>query len=336
MSTASIYDTPQLRRPNAYPRPCAYCGGIVGGVVQPQGEFNDGIAFMLWDDRKGKSIWRAVHTKIRIEDMSSCEADFRRNGYKAAGASVPTGPVAAKQVAEAKDEQAELDRILAAPSLAMPDADTMRQYIADSMGDQVEAIGQAAGRYFNDIVPGMIAEHLASHRPVSIQVGERPAISVDRSHKALPDVLLMVAVGTSPFLVGPAGSGKTTLAEQVAKCMGRQFYTASRVTSEYKLVGFIDAQGRTVRTQFREAYEHGGVFLFDEVDASDPDALTAFNAALAGQLADFPDEDDDDLYRPPLYEHQMHVRVGWLRAALQALAKHSPNPATPLVVGEGK
>jgi hypothetical protein len=218
----------------------------------------------------------------------------------------------------------------------MPDADTMRQYIADSMGDQVEAIGQAAGRYFNDIVPGMIAEHLASHRPVSIQVGERPAISVDRSHKALPDVLLMVAVGTSPFLVGPAGSGKTTLAEQVAKCMGRQFYTASRVTSEYKLVGFIDAQGRTVRTQFREAYEHGGVFLFDEVDASDPDALTAFNAALAGQLADFPDEDDDDLYRPPLYEHQMHVRVGWLRAALQALAKHSPNPATPLVVGEGK
>jgi hypothetical protein len=116
MSTASIYDTPQLRRPNAYPRPCAYCGGIVGGVVQPQGEFNDGIAFMLWDDRKGKNIWRAVHTKIRIEDMSSCEADFRRNGYKAAGASVPTGPVAAKQVAEAKDEQAELDRILAAPS----------------------------------------------------------------------------------------------------------------------------------------------------------------------------------------------------------------------------
>ena len=44
-----------------------------------------------------------------------------------------------------------------------------------------------------------------------------------------------------------------------------------------------------MRTQFREAYEHGGVFLFDEVDASDPDALTAFNAALANGMGDFPD-----------------------------------------------
>jgi Lar family restriction alleviation protein len=33
------------------------------------------------------------------------------------------------------------------------------------------------------------------------------------------------------------------------------------------------------------------------------------------------DEDDQDLYRPPLYEHQKHVRVGWLRAARQALSQ---------------
>lgn len=47
--------------------------------------------------------------------------------------------------------------------------------------------------------------------------------------------------------------------------------------------------GHVVRTQFREAYENGGVFLLDEVDASDPDALTASNSALSNGMAAFPD-----------------------------------------------
>jgi cobaltochelatase CobS len=52
----------------------------------------------------------------------------------------------------------------------------------------------------------------------------------------------------------------------------------------------MDATGKYVRTQFREAYEKGGVFLLDEVDASDPDVLTTFNSALANGLCPFPDK----------------------------------------------
>lgn len=92
------------------------------------------------------------------------------------------------------------------------------------------------------------------------------------------------------MLVGPAGSGKTTLAAQVAELMKLNFYMESRVTSEYKLIGFLDATGKVVRTQFREAYEKGGLFLFDEMDASDADALTAFNAALSNGMCAFPDK----------------------------------------------
>jgi MoxR-like ATPase len=76
---------------------------------------------------------------------------------------------------------------------------------------------------------------------------------------------------------------------QVAEALGRPFHMAARVSSEYALIGFIDAGGTYHRTAFREAYEHGGVFLFDEIDASDADALTAFNAALANGHAVFPD-----------------------------------------------
>lgn len=143
---------------------------------------------------------------------------------------------------------------------------------------------------FMELVPGLVSDEMAKLcRTFEIKVGKAPAIKVAQAHRSLPDILTAVVAGTSPFLVGPAGSGKTTLAEQIADALKLKFYMAARVTSEYKLVGFIDANGKTVRTQFREAFEHGGVFLFDEVDASDPDALTAFNAALANGLGDFPD-----------------------------------------------
>jgi cobaltochelatase CobS len=71
-----------------------------------------------------------------------------------------------------------------------------------------------------------------------------------------------------------------------------EFYFNGAIDSEYKLRGFIDAQGRIVATPFRRAYEHGGVYLFDEVDSSLPSACLAFNAALANGKYDFPGQDE--------------------------------------------
>lgn len=166
----------------------------------------------------------------------------------------------------------------------------LEPYSPEQLAAAVERIVQRTGEHYLQTVPALVSQELARlNRTLEIKVGKAPKVTIKVSHKALPTVLQMVVAGVSPFLVGPAGSGKTTLAEQVATALGRKFYMAARVTSEFKLVGFANAQGQTVRTQFREAYEHGGVFLFDEVDASDPDALTAFNAALANGLGDFPD-----------------------------------------------
>lgn len=91
------------------------------------------------------------------------------------------------------------------------------------------------------------------------------------------------------WLTGPAGSGKTTAAKNCAKALGLPYRFTGSIDTEYKLMGFMDAQGRIVNTQFREAYQNGGVFLFDEVDSSLPGALLAFNAALANGEAAFPD-----------------------------------------------
>jgi MoxR-like ATPase len=91
------------------------------------------------------------------------------------------------------------------------------------------------------------------------------------------------------WLTGPAGTGKTTAAKNVADALGLPFKFTGSIDTEYKLLGFVDAQGRVVNTEFRDAFVNGGVFLFDEVDSSLPAALLAFNAALANPYCAFPD-----------------------------------------------
>ncbi|MFZ9967750.1 MAG: AAA family ATPase [Steroidobacteraceae bacterium] len=110
-----------------------------------------------------------------------------------------------------------------------------------------------------------------------------------KRHQVFEVLRLAVGAKVNVFLVGPAGSGKTTVAKQVAQSLGLPFYFNGAIQSEYKLTGFRDAQGKVHRTAFRDAFERGGVYLFDEIDASQPAALLAFNAALANGMFDFPD-----------------------------------------------
>ncbi len=107
-------------------------------------------------------------------------------------------------------------------------------------------------------------------------------------HKSLPDLITLIRLDIPAWLAGPAGSGKTTAAHQAAKALGLDFYFNGAIDSEYKLSGFVDANGRIVSTAFRKAYTDGGLFLFDEVDASSPSAVLAFNAALSNGHGDFP------------------------------------------------
>ena len=114
-------------------------------------------------------------------------------------------------------------------------------------------------------------------------------------HKQFPVLLSLIQVrdhngyAFPVWLPGPAGSGKTTAAINAAKILGLSFHHTGAVDTDYKLIGFRDAGGTVHRTAFREAYEHGGIFLFDEVDASNPQAMVALNAALENGECVFPD-----------------------------------------------
>lgn len=124
---------------------------------------------------------------------------------------------------------------------------------------------------------------------LKISVNDNIAVTLSKQHKSFEILLKIIGSKLNAYIVGPAGSGKTTAAKNCAKVLGVNFYFTGAISSEYKLTGFIDAQGKIVSTDFRKAYENGGLFLFDEIDASYPQALLAFNAALANDFMDFPD-----------------------------------------------
>jgi MoxR-like ATPase len=113
----------------------------------------------------------------------------------------------------------------------------------------------------------------------------------DGEHKAFATVLQMLGAGVHLWLVGPAGSGKTTIVEHAAETLGRRYFPFScgPQMSQHALLGYMDATGRYVKTLFREAYENGGVFLFDEVDHGSAAVLDVLNAALANGKCSFPD-----------------------------------------------
>jgi cobaltochelatase CobS len=60
-------------------------------------------------------------------------------------------------------------------------------------------------------------------------------------------------------------------------------------TSKSDFLGYVDATGNIVKTNFRKAYEEGGVFIIDEVDAGNPNILTVINSALSNKMCPFPD-----------------------------------------------
>jgi cobaltochelatase CobS len=92
------------------------------------------------------------------------------------------------------------------------------------------------------------------------------------------------------FLSGEASSGKTTGSKQVAEALGLKWYFNGAISLPHEMLGFIDGAGTYHRTPFRDAYEFGGVYTFDEVDRSDPNALLAVNPHLANGVATFPDK----------------------------------------------
>lgn len=173
--------------------------------------------------------------------------------------------------------------------------------IAGDTGQQIAAVIQSAiGAAIAGAAPAMDESRIIalikqySAAPARVTLDLRTPAGIEPAgdglmHWKFPLLLSSMQSGVNLMLVGPAGSGKTEAARQACDLLGIPFYFTGAIDSPYKLLGFMDAQGRYVRTPFREAFENGGGFLLDEVDGSLPGAVVPFNAALSNDFMDFPD-----------------------------------------------
>ena len=107
-------------------------------------------------------------------------------------------------------------------------------------------------------------------------------------HNKFEHILKLVTANIPTLLIGPAGSGKNHTLEQVSEALDLDFYFSNAITQEFKLTGFIDANGLYHETQFYKAFKNGGLFFLDEIDASIPEVLVILNSAIANRYFDFP------------------------------------------------
>ena len=144
-----------------------------------------------------------------------------------------------------------------------------------------------------EMVREMVADALSHLKPetkeIVVKVADRPAVKMDgKVHEKFAEILDLAAQRMEILMVGPAGCGKSHLAEQIAKALGLRFgsISCSAGMSEGQITGRLIPTGdggrfEYQRSQFVEFYEEGGEFLLDEIDAADANVLLVINQALA-------------------------------------------------------
>jgi MoxR-like ATPase len=172
----------------------------------------------------------------------------------------------------------------------------------------VELLQSTKGNVDVEDVRKIVAEEIGKIKPNITQIEVvRPDLSTFKVEgyvrPEFKTMLLKASLGLNLMLVGPAGSGKTHLAHQVADALGREFASVSCTAgmSESTLQGWLlPVEGGAfeyLASDFVKMYENGGVFLFDEIDASDSNTLLFINQALANGSFNLPIRKDNSLVK---------------------------------------
>lgn len=172
--------------------------------------------------------------------------------------------------------------------------DKINQAILDSRKAFEIELEKAKAAYSEDKIRELISLNVPRRVEV-VDVARETITDIGLAHELFDDLLKLACLRDHKgcriniWVAGPSGAGKTEAGEQVSRAMRIKFYFTGAIAEPYSLLGFRDANGVYQRTQFREAYEHGGMFLFDEIDSSEAIAVMPFNAALSNGHCAFPD-----------------------------------------------
>jgi len=153
--------------------------------------------------------------------------------------------------------------------------------LSEPAKDQIRALGrEAAVAYIEEMLPKRI-----EIRAPNLQ----RELRAEPRHEVFDECLRWLASGESIYLVGPAGTGKTHLAKQLADALGKRFLPVPQALTKYEFSGFIDAGGSYRGTIVRDAIENGGLLVLDEIDSMAAAAIMFLNSVMANGYCAFPD-----------------------------------------------
>ena len=150
--------------------------------------------------------------------------------------------------------------------------------------------GQIDEARVREIVRDAVAEYAAA-KPETVKLAAKAAKQEGRKvyHcDNFDEIVRDIADGFNVYLYGPAGSGKSHTAEQIAEALGLDFYGQTTVQFAHDVRGYGDAGGNYVDTPFFKAFKDGGLYFQDEYDRSMPEAAIVLNTALDNGYYDFP------------------------------------------------
>jgi len=168
----------------------------------------------------------------------------------------------------------------------------VKELVLAAKGEMRAEVSRQMARIANEGVVRQVIEIREADKTVRTLEGEV-------YHPRFAWIMKLALAGKPIFIPGPTGCGKTKLAMQLADALKRPFgmVSCSPSMTETQLLGRSIPKITTGEelyrlSEFIRIYEGGGVFLLDELDASDPSVPLVLNAALANKRVAVPNRTD--------------------------------------------
>ena len=240
--------------------------------------------------------WSLLEGSEEDNGLNTSGYEQLRNSPVVAAGTMPAGNVSVAQPSAAPPDNVQTEAWLKA-LYAQIDA-TVNRLVADKLAQTTLRLDDSAKREIRALAESAAQAKIAELAPPRrIEIADTATgavVAMGLQHERFPTLLRAIQARDhrgfrlNIWLTGPTGSGKTSAAEASAKALSLPFGSDGSLDADYKVLGFRDANGNIISTQFLNIYEHGGIYVADEIDNWLPNALLSLNAALANGFTSSP------------------------------------------------
>lgn len=210
----------------------------------------------------------------------------------------PSEPPTPRQTPPPPSPPSPRETTMSTPATLQNLADALQGLIGTQIEERLASVEATVAKVDPETIKQIVAAQIdvvagKLTREVKIEIPSIPTAKFEgKAHPALERVLKLIAAGQRFFLlVGPAATGKSTLAKQVAETLKRPF-CATAITETMQREDLLGVRAHDLMkgevkyrsTPIVDTWEAGGVICLDELDRGNPNTLCALNSIEQGAL----------------------------------------------------